>query len=79
MGHREQSWSEAVAASVRAELARRRIRAGSLAEVLGLGRTATYDRVNGTVPFDTAELLLVASHLGMSVEALVRDADDRLR
>ncbi|RWZ52560.1 hypothetical protein ELQ90_00960 [Labedella phragmitis] len=72
-----QTWSEAVAATVRAELARRKMRAGSLAAVLGLGRTATYDRVNGTVPFDTRELLLVASHLGVSVEELVRAADSR--
>ncbi|RWZ67840.1 hypothetical protein ELQ92_00780 [Labedella populi] len=79
MGHLEQSWSEAVAATIRAELARRRIRAGTLASVLGLGRTATYDRVNGVVPFDTSELLLVAEHLGMSVEDLVRDAGGRAR
>jgi hypothetical protein len=72
-----QTWSEAVAATVRAELARRKMRAGGLATVLGLGRTATYDRVNGVVPFDTRELLLIASHLGMSVEELVRGADSR--
>jgi hypothetical protein len=72
-----QTWSEAVAATVRAELARRKLRAGSLAAVLGLGRTATYDRVNGAVPFDTRELLLVAAHLGVSVEDLVRGADSR--
>ncbi len=77
MTQSESTWSEAVAASVRAELARQRIRAGSLAPVLGLGRTATYDRVNGDVPFDTRELLLVAEHLGLSVEDLVRDADAR--
>jgi hypothetical protein len=47
--------------------------------VLGLGRSATYARVNGTVPFDTAQLIRVATHLGMSVEALVRDADRRAR
>jgi hypothetical protein len=69
------TWSEAVAATVRAELARRRIRATSLMEVLDLGRTATYDRVNGVVPFDTRELLLVASFLGMTAEELVREAD----
>lgn len=69
------TWSEAVAATVRAELARRRIRAAALMEVLGLGRTATYDRVNGIVPFDTREILLVAAFLDMTAEDLVREAD----
>jgi hypothetical protein len=68
------TWSEDVAATIRAELARRRIRAAALMEVLGLGRTATYDRVNGVVPFDTAELLLVARFLDMGVEELVKGA-----
>ena len=68
-------WAETVAATIRAELARRRIRATALMEVLDLGRTATYDRVNGVVPFDTREILLVASFLGLSAERLVREAD----
>lgn len=69
------TWSETVAATVRAELARRRLRATELMTVLGLGRTAVYDRVNGVVPFDTRELLLVATFLGMSAEELVAEAD----
>lgn len=73
------TWSGAVAATVRAELARRRIRAAALMEVLGLGRTATYDRVNGVVPFDTREILLVASFLGMTAEQLVAEADRTAR
>ncbi|PSL37931.1 hypothetical protein CLV49_1539 [Labedella gwakjiensis] len=73
------TWSEAVAATIRAELARRRIRAAALMEVLGLGRTATYDRVNGIVPFDTREILLVAAFLDMTAEELVREADRSTR
>ncbi|WP_166404808.1 helix-turn-helix domain-containing protein [Labedella endophytica] len=75
MADSRSTWSENVAATVRAELARRRIRAAALMDVLQLGRTATYDRVNGKIPFDTAELLLVASFLGLTAEELVREAD----
>jgi hypothetical protein len=79
MANSGSTWSQSVAATVRAELARRRIRAAALMEVLGLGRTATYDRVNGVVPFDTREILLVAAFLDMSAEQLVAEADRTLR
>jgi hypothetical protein len=79
MANSGSTWSQSVAATVRAELARRRIRAAALMEVLGLGRTATYDRVNGVVPFDTREILLVASFLDMTAEQLVAEADRAAR
>lgn len=79
MKHGENAWARAVAATVRAELARRRMRALDLRSVLGLGRTAIYDRLNGEIPFDTEQLMLVARHLGMTVEEIVRDADARSR
>jgi len=79
MANSGSTWSQSVAATVRAELARRRIRAAALMEVLGLGRTATYDRVNGVVPFDTQEILLVAAFLDMTAEQLVAEADRAAR
>jgi transcriptional regulator with XRE-family HTH domain len=69
----EQTPSQLTAAVVRAELARRKIRGGDLAVVLGLSRTTMWRRLNGEHPFDVDELTAVAKHLGLSTAELLPD------
>lgn len=56
-----------VAAEVRAELARQRIPQRRVGEVIGMSQTAAWRRLRGDVPFDIAELSLVADLLGVPV------------
>ena len=65
----ENYW-EAVAGNVRAEMARRKRTATDLVNVLHMSRNSVYRRMNGEVPFDLAELQLVAEWLGVSLVAL---------
>lgn len=60
-----------VAGCVRAELARRQIRALELRHVLGLERTAIYDRCAGVVPFSRDEVAAVADHIGVPLSTLL--------
>lgn len=48
--------SQRVAATVRAELARREKRQGDLADVLGISITQVSDRLRGKIPFKLDEL-----------------------
>ena len=66
-----QSYAESVAATVRAEVARRRVTQGALAEVLGMSQAAVSRRLSGAVAFDVEELSVVAAHLGGPVERLI--------
>lgn len=60
-----------VAATVRAELARKRISQTTLGEVLNLSQTAVSRRLGGRKAFDINELHAIARHLGIPLSALV--------
>lgn len=57
---------KAVAAEVRAELARKQMSQVALAEHLGVAQATVSRRLTGEVPFDVAELGQVAEILGVS-------------
>jgi transcriptional regulator with XRE-family HTH domain len=60
-----------VAATVRAEMARRRTRQTVLAQRLGMSSTAVSRRLTGETPFSVPELMAVADVLGMPVADLM--------
>ena len=57
---------EAVAAEVRAALARNKIRQAAVAEALSLSRASVSRRLKGERPFTVPELLVVADLAGVS-------------
>jgi transcriptional regulator with XRE-family HTH domain len=67
-------FSESVAATIRAELARRRKSQKDLADALGFSQVAMSRRLNGATPIDVNELAQIAEFLGMPVEALLTEA-----
>lgn len=71
-----QTAGKRTAATVRAELARRRISGRQLATDLGWGVPTMARRLNGTVAFSVDELAAVAHHLGLPVTALLADDDE---
>lgn len=71
----EQDATARTAGAVRAELARRQIKGRELAKALGWSPTTTWRRLNGTYPFDVAQLADIAAHLGVPVSTLMPDRD----
>ncbi len=67
----EETAAARVAASVRAEMARRRVTQSDVAKALGMKQTAVSRRLTGQVPFDVNELTAVAAFLGVPVAALL--------
>jgi transcriptional regulator with XRE-family HTH domain len=67
----QQTSTDSVAANVRAELARRRVRPDDLATALGISRSALHRRLTGEVPFDVNQLQTVAGHLGVASAELL--------
>ncbi len=61
--------------TVRAELTRRGRSVSSLQPVLGIERSALNARTRGEVCFDYAELVLIATDLGMPVARLIESAE----
>jgi energy-converting hydrogenase Eha subunit A len=57
----------AVAAEVRAEMARQRVSQQPIADALGISRQALSRRMTGEIPFDVAELESIAGFLGVPV------------
>ena len=66
-----QSLSEIVASTVRAELARRKLRPVDLAPVLGVDVRAVQRRIAGEIAFELDELPDVARFLGIALGDLV--------
>lgn len=65
------STHEDVAANIRAELARRRIRQHAVASALGLNQQQVSRRLNGVVEFSATELRNLAQLLEVPVGALL--------
>jgi transcriptional regulator with XRE-family HTH domain len=66
--------SNDTASTVRAEMARRRIRQADLADYLGLPQASISRRLNGRTPFAVAELVAVAALLDVPVASLLGGA-----
>lgn len=60
-----------VASSVRAELARRGMDGVSLTQPLELSRNSVYARLRGAKPFTTDEIARVAEFLGVDIAQIV--------
>lgn len=65
------SQREAVAANVRALLARNRATQAQLAALLGVSNATVSRRMTGELPWDVDELALIAARYGTTVESLV--------
>ena len=66
--------AQRVAATVRAEMARRKITQTAAASGLGMSQAALSRRLTGVTPFDVEELSALADLLGVSTAMLVGDA-----
>ena len=66
--------SSRIRRAVRAELARRGKSGMDLIPVLGLGRNAVYDRLNGAIALDSDELERILVFLGISLDTLLASA-----
>ena len=64
--------SRSVSANIRAEMARRGLTQGVLAEALGLSRPSISNRFRGVVPWTVDELAIVADGLGIDPADLLR-------
>lgn len=73
MSHRA---TERAAASVRAELARRKMSAQQLGRELGWTRNKTRRRINGEHPMTLDELVQIADHLSLSLTYLTLEMSD---
>jgi hypothetical protein len=67
-----QTLSMVIADTIRAELARRRLKARDLAPALGLMVRAVERRLSGEVAFELDELPVVADFFGMRLSDLVQ-------
>ena len=68
------SYSVAVGAVIRAELARRNLPISALLSVINVSRGSLYARVRGVAPFNIVELHQVADFFGMSMVELIQEA-----
>lgn len=58
---------QAIAAEVRAALARDQIKQADLAHAIGISQGALSERLRGVRAFDTDQLAAIAEHLGLNV------------
>ncbi len=66
----------AVAANLRAEIARQRKRQADLAELWGMSEMAVSRRLTGRTPIATEQLLVAAEWLGLTPAALLRASEE---
>ena len=70
----QKTHAERVAASVRAEVARRKVTQQQLADLLGIHQMSVSRRLNGHTEFTASEIALVADFLGVPVATLIGEA-----
>lgn len=63
----------AVGASVRAELARRKLTQGDVARWLGISQASVSDRLKGKTPFRIDELMTIAEEIGIPLAAMLTE------
>lgn len=71
MKHAGEQYASAVAAEVRAAMARKNVRQHELAAALGVSAMAMSRRVSGRIAFDVRELAEVAAYLRVDVGSLL--------
>lgn len=69
--------TQRVASTIRAEMARRRVDQGAVAQRLGVSRPSVSRRLSGAVDLTVSELVEVADLLGVSPAALISEGGDR--
>ena len=69
-----ETFSEQVAANIRAELARQKKTQAQLADVWGINAASVSKRMSGAVPVDVDEVHKAAVWLGVPVARLIEDA-----
>lgn len=62
--------SRTLSAEIRAQLARTRTNAGSLAAVIGVSEATIYRRLNGESPWPLDDAMAVVAHLGIPLSRL---------
>lgn len=67
--------AQRVSGEVRAAMARKRVTQSVLAAHLGISQAALSRRLRGEIPFDVNELALIASHLDVTIDALIPTPD----
>jgi transcriptional regulator with XRE-family HTH domain len=65
--------SHEVAATIRAELARRRIPQARLAQLLGMTQVSVSRRLTGQTPITVDELVTIAGFLELPISQLLKD------
>lgn len=65
---------DTINSAIRAEMARRRVTQGTLAEGLGISQAQVSARLNGSVDWRWPEVRAVSRILGIALPELVRDA-----
>ena len=70
MDDEERSLRQAIGLNVTAELARKRVRQGDAAKILGVGQASVSARLTGKVGFTATELARVARWLDVPVQRL---------
>lgn len=71
--------TEAVAAEVRAAVARANTPQSQIMDALGLSRVSVSKRLNGKQPFTVAELVIVAGIVGVEPKEFFRNTPDGTR
>lgn len=69
-----ETFSEKVAANIRAELARQKKTQAQLAEVWGINAASVSKRMSGAVPVDVNEVQMAAGWLGVPLSRLMGES-----
>ena len=69
-----ETFSEQVAANIRAELARQKKTQAQLAEVWGINAASVSKRMSGAVPVDVNEVQMAAGWLGVPLSRLMGES-----
>lgn len=66
------SYSDSIAANVRAEASRRNVKSHELAELLGFSETSLRKRLNGTIEFRPSEIEKISIFMNVPIDELTR-------
>lgn len=73
------TFTAAVAATMRAELSRRGLHRTAIADVIGVSRPTAYNRLNGVTPFTAEEIDKIAAFLDIDVYELIQSSAPKPR
>lgn len=66
------SYSESIAANIRAEASRRNVKSHELAGLLGFSETSLRKRLNGIIEFRPSEIEKISLFMNVPIEELTR-------